>query len=289
MNCETFDHRLDALLDGVCDTDEWREAEAHASTCPRCRRLLDGVAGRGDALEEQDADEFTVSILARTSGSACATARDRLCDFVDGELAAFDRELIAAHLEHCTPCTELAEELARLHSLLPAFAELPAPAALERQVILATSRRPVRETTESRVWAWLSQAAMRPRFALEAAYVCTLLLVLVFGDPVKAFRDVSARVEPEVKQATTTIGAPIVARAANVVSVAEGSLRSKVHMSASEQNGVLKAVGWTVGIEENGLPQVAGRWVKDRTWTPAAQVTTTRCLVPGSRRSRAYT
>jgi predicted anti-sigma-YlaC factor YlaD len=274
MNCESFDHRLDALLDGACAADEWREAELHASTCSRCHRLLDGVAGRGDAMDDEVADDFTASILARTSGTACATARDRLCDFVDGELTAFDRELVQEHLHHCGPCAELARELAHLHGVLPAFAELPVPADLERRVILSTSRRPAVETLESRVWGWLGKAVMRPRFALEAAYVCTLLLVMVFGDPVKAFRDVSVRVEPDVKQATEAIGRPIAARAAGVVSAAEQTLREKVQPPRPEQAGAWKTMIWVVGASENGMPQAVGRWVSDHAWTPAVQLKT---------------
>lgn len=200
MDCARFDRRLDALLDGSCTPGEWREAEAHAAACPRCRSLLDAMSGFGARQDEAGAASLEAAVLARTSGATCGAARERLCDLVDGALDGIDRELVEAHLARCRPCAELASALARATRVLPGFAELEAPAGLEGAVLAATSRRPPVPSFDERVagWAerlagWFERLAARPRISLEAAYVCTLLIFVIVGNPVAAFRETSAR------------------------------------------------------------------------------------------------
>jgi len=143
MNCADFDRRLDALLDGTCPPEDWRPADAHAAECARCRDLLDALGGRSEAgaLDEAGQASLTASILAATSVRPCAAARERLCDYVDRTLAAFDRSLVKAHLERCGSCAALAGALARATAVLPTFAELAPPASLTGRVLAATSRR----------------------------------------------------------------------------------------------------------------------------------------------------
>ena len=198
MNCEAFDHRLDDLLDGRCTADEWREAEAHLAGCPRCRRVFEAVAGRADDMDAAGHESLAQAIVARTSGGGCATARERLCDFVDGSLAGLDRDLVGGHLDHCPACAELATALAETASVLPSFATLSPRFSLVPAVLAATSRRPVQPTLGDRVSAWLARAAERPRFSLEVAYVLTVLLLVVLGNPVHAFKEASDRVQPRV-------------------------------------------------------------------------------------------
>ena len=57
--------------------------------------------------------------------------------------------------------------------------------------------------------AWLNRAAARPRFALEVAYVLTVLLLVVFGNPVNAFKDASVRVQPRITSVRSAVTAPI--------------------------------------------------------------------------------
>jgi anti-sigma factor RsiW len=209
MNCEGFDRRLDALVDGRCTADEWREAEAHLAACARCSRLFEAMAGRADDLDDAGHASLTEAVIARTAGSACPAARERLCDFADGSLSPFDRALVDAHLAGCRPCAELARTLAWSARVLPSFAELPVPDGFVRTVLSATSRRVTGPSFADRVASWLGQVARRPRFSLEVAYVCTALLLLVLGDPVKAFRDASVRVQPRVETAAAAIGRPL--------------------------------------------------------------------------------
>ena len=212
MNCQAFDHVLDRLLDGACTPAEWREAEAHVAGCARCRRAFDALAGRGETLGEPDGASLTASVLARTSGGGCDAARDRLCAFVDESLELLDRQLVGDHLAHCQACSALADAVARSTAILPSFAELPVPGTFVRDVLEATSLRDSPSLAD-RVIELIGRAAARPRFSLELAYACTLVLVLLVGDPVRAFRDVSARgaeyARPTVGRAVEELTTPL--------------------------------------------------------------------------------
>ncbi len=211
MDCARFDRRLDALLEGSCSAVEWQEAEAHAAACARCRLLLDAMAGFGGSQDAAEAASLADAVLARTSGAPCGAARERLGDLVDGELEGIDRELVEGHLARCRACAELAAAMARASQLLPSFAALQPPADLAPAVIAATSRRPPAPTFDERVSVWLSRLAARPRFSLEAAYVCTLLVFVLVGNPVAAFRETSARgrelAQPRVEQVLERVAA----------------------------------------------------------------------------------
>jgi predicted anti-sigma-YlaC factor YlaD len=193
MDCARFDRRLDELLDGSCTASEWKAAEEHARGCARCGLLLDGLAGVGEQQDASEADGLSAAVIARTSGNTCGAARDRLGDLVDRQLGEFDRELVEAHLSRCQACRELAGALALASDVLPSFASLEVPFALLPSVLAVTSRRPPVPALGDRLAGWFERLAARPRFSLEAAYICTLLIALVFGNPVAAFKETSAR------------------------------------------------------------------------------------------------
>jgi hypothetical protein len=166
-------------------------------------------------LDASGHEALTRAILARTSGDACGSARERLCDFVDDTLAPFDRGLVDGHLAHCQACGNLAAALAESAEVLPSFATLAPRTSVVFDVLRATSRRPPEPGLGERLSAWLGRVAARPRFSLEVAYVLTVLLLVVLGNPVDAFRDASVRVEPGVAAVASAVGRPIArARAA---------------------------------------------------------------------------
>lgn len=273
MNCQDFDRRLDALLDGACSAGEWGEAEAHLAGCSRCRTLFDGAAGRGSVLDEAAQASLTASIVRRTSGSPCESARARLGDLVDGALDPFDRELVTDHLSRCSSCAALAGALERCAAVLPSFAVLTPPPHLVAAVLGATSSRPVGPTFDERVAAWLRLAALRPRFSLEAAYVCTLLLALVFGDPVKAFKDTSAKgvafAQPRVEVAVQTLARPLdAAREAGTTAVTGTLVRYRAAGagSAGRADLVATSLGWWrawVVQPVQWMMDAAAGWVRD--------------------------
>ena len=153
-------------------------------------------------------EALTQAILAKTSGNACASARERLCDFVDDTLAPFDRSLVEGHLAHCAACAALAAALAESTAVLPSFVSLAPRTSVVFDVLRATSRRPPEPGFGERLSAWLGRVAARPRFSLEVAYVLTVLLLVVLGNPVDAFRDASVRVEPRVAAVARRGGPP---------------------------------------------------------------------------------
>lgn len=210
MTCAEFDSRLDALLDGRCAAEQWREAEAHLAGCPTCRRLFDAVSGRADdSLDDEGHEALASAVLARTSGETCASARERLCNLVDGELAGFDRELVEGHLARCRDCSAVATALAEQARVLPSFAELMPRVSLVPGVLGATSQRPVEPSFAERAGAWLRRLSERPRFSLEVAYVMTVLLLVILGNPVDAFKEASVRVQPRVSAVAQAVSGPL--------------------------------------------------------------------------------
>jgi hypothetical protein len=108
-----------------------------------------------------------------------------LCDYVDGSLPEIDVELVRLHLGGCEACEGLALALTSLAGELPAMAEIEPDSAFVGDVLARTvpwrrriARRLDKLTAIRDLWP---RVVRRPRFALEAAYVGTLVLVLIFG------------------------------------------------------------------------------------------------------------
>jgi hypothetical protein len=196
-------------------------------------------------LDASGHEALTRAILARTSGDACGSARERLCDFVDDTLAPFDRGLVDGHLAYCQACTGLAAALAESADVLPSFASLAPPTSVVFDVLRATSRRPPEPGFGERLAAWLGRLAARPRFSLEVAYVLTVLLLVVLGNPVDAFRDASVRVEPRVAAVARAVGRPIAqVRAAGeeTLTSVERAIRPKTELIGTLAQG--RALLW---------------------------------------------
>jgi predicted anti-sigma-YlaC factor YlaD len=269
MNCQSFDARLDALLEGRCTATEWTEAEAHLASCTSCRRLFEAMSGRADDLDAEGHQELAAAVVAKTSGSerGCASARGRLCAFVDGELEPFDRELVEGHLEHCAGCAALAAAVVEQARILPTFAALAPRHGFVGEVLGATSRRHSAPSTAEKMAAWLARAAQRPRFSLEVAYVMTVLLLVVLGNPVDAFREASVRVQPRVSAVAGAVAKPLSemrAAGAERLSNFERALSPKLA-------GPGVAPSWEDRLVGSGL-----QWIQSRIFAPlqtlAAQV-----------------
>jgi hypothetical protein len=216
MDCLTFLDRLAALLDGAAAPSERQCAEAHAAACVECGELLRAAlrdrkqsastpSSEGSLENVQSVAESTRRrqgplredlvgrVLARTTGPACRPAEELLCDYVDGQLDAGTASMLVAHLDHCPSCSALAESLRALGGVLASLAELePGPGFLPT-VLDATSRRPKRGWLAGWAAAWSGLLLSRPRLSLEAAYVGTLLFLLVFGNPAGTLQAASGR------------------------------------------------------------------------------------------------
>ncbi len=147
-----------------------------------------------------DADAFANGVLGRTTGAACGRAAEQLEDLMGDRLAGLDRQLVQAHLEHCTDCRRLAVTVGWLNPLLPDMAEIdPGPEFLAGVLARTTqARRRVAYAEHptgpaglmDRVGRWWEKQILRPQFAMQAAYVATVLLVLVFATPGSPLRNV---------------------------------------------------------------------------------------------------
>jgi hypothetical protein len=141
-------------------------------------------------------DDLTNSILKRTSGLACARSREYLPDLVDGKLDPGSGGLLAMHLDYCPGCRALDQNLRDLAEECQGMALLEPEEGFTAAVMRATvETRPI-----SRGFgfpAWWGRQIRRPRFALEMAYIGTLLCMLVLGNPGELVGKVALQVEAE--------------------------------------------------------------------------------------------
>lgn len=149
---------------------------------------------------------FTRAVLDRLRLDPCAAALEQLLEEPGIEAVPqnpqMPRPLIAQHLLHCESCRALQAALLLSQNGLPALRTRPAPAELRQRILLQTTGRatPQRQRKLSRLQSWL----LRPRFALESAYLGSLLFVLVFGLPVSNAIDMQ-----RMDQFTTRLADPL--------------------------------------------------------------------------------
>ena len=177
LDCAGFELRLEAFVENRLARRELDAVAEHAASCVDCREFL-ALCAEG-APPEHEID-LTHAVLTRTSGSACARARERLAE---PPTAPLDAALVQAHLSACANCTALANVLSRLAVDLPLLAALDPGEGFVERVLARTRPRTRRAPWRDRWAAAWQHLVFRPRFALESAYVLTLVALLVFGGP----------------------------------------------------------------------------------------------------------
>lgn len=196
MKCSEFEEGLGGYLAGDLPRRKIRRAEAHATRCPRCRRLMQIASGELDILSPAMEEDLARSILDRTSGDLCFRALENWCESAPGGDTPENREL-REHLARCPECAATAGILKELETALPDLAEIDPGPSFTRNVLRATSSArgagagPERKTVRE-IWFGLVR---RPRFEWEAAYVAALLLVFVFGGSLDSARGTWFRLE----------------------------------------------------------------------------------------------
>jgi hypothetical protein len=140
------------------------------------------LAAAGGPIPEGIGDvpgSLAATVLLNTIGSACGQAREHLPDHVDQALDSVVRELVEVHLAGCSDCRRLSGTLVALRRELPKLAEISLDGQFTNDVLKATVTR------QSRWKSWWqgdwSAWVQRPRFAMEAAYVGLLVVMLVLG------------------------------------------------------------------------------------------------------------
>ena len=179
MKCHEFETRMEALLEGDLDQETQEECLRHARVCLACSEILEAVGGLSTRRTEDPSPSLTAGVLERTIGSACEQARGHLPAHVDRELDSVDFELVDLHVESCPACQRLAATLVAMRRELPRLAEIPIDDQFTSQVMAATLPR----QSKAKSW-WLRHWSLwiqRPRFAMEAAYVGVLVVMLILG------------------------------------------------------------------------------------------------------------
>jgi len=141
-----------------------------------------------------------------------------LPDLVDGALSHDDTQLVRMHLEHCRRCRTVSETLIWLGPVLAGMSRLDPGSDFTAAVLRQTSRRSPERSgawrhvrngaragshagARARAWTrnartvadrwirWWHAQIQRPRFALEAAYVATVLVLGLVATPVSPLRE----------------------------------------------------------------------------------------------------
>ena len=243
--CAFVDTWLDDWLAGRLPADAARRIDAHVAGCDRCRRLAAVVRGAEATSDVPDAEvDLLAPVLDRTSGSACSRAEQLLPALADNELEGDSADILRDHLSHCDACAQLLAVLRESRTVLPALAEIRTPPGLVERVLDATSRR---ERPSPFVEWWLRILA-RPRASLELAYVATVLMVVLLGNPIAAFNGARERA----------------GRLAGVVPVAR--LSEQLPISGETVGTIGRFLDGVASAANDVVREVEARWQQALTW-----------------------
>jgi anti-sigma factor RsiW len=156
------------------------------------------MAPEDDMFDVEPPDGLADAVLARTSGSACRAAEVLLPDLVDEALHGTDAELVRLHLERCSGCAAAARALLALRHALPAMAEVDPGRPFTEGVLARTTHAPWR-----RLAASFRRLLLRPTFAMEGAYLGSVILVALVGLPGSPLRDVPRQTSSAVRALST--------------------------------------------------------------------------------------
>ena len=179
MDCRRFEALLESLLDREVDPVTREDCLDHAAECGSCADLLrPGLEALVAATAVADS-RLVDSILRHTDSRPCPQARDLLPALIESQLASDDGELVGLHLQHCPECKQLLEILTFLQRELPQLAETPPDDRFTDDVLAATLSPGLRlrRWWRGRWTTWVH----RPRFAMEAAYLGLVVILLVLG------------------------------------------------------------------------------------------------------------
>ena len=202
FDCRRFEGALEAFLDGTLAGSEARAAREHLQACADCHELALIATVTVDATPD-----LAEQVLARTSGPACERAKQRLCEYVDGQVGEVDAELIRMHVAGCADCATLSNVLVELTAELPLLVEIQPDERFTADVLARTApgRRKTARWIEQLVQGW-DRLTRRPRFAFEGAYVLTVLLLVILGVPGALLAGAPSRV---AETATRDIVSPV--------------------------------------------------------------------------------
>ena len=158
-------------------------------------------------LNPSESRDLTRAVLARTTGGTCARSHHVLPSFVDGDLDAGTTALLQEHLDGCVGCQALGATLWQLRIVLPAMADMAPGNAFAARVIAATTTLAAERARQAAASVtWWTRVVARPRFSLEVAYVCTLLFILVIGNPAMFAETLKGKAQALTASAAEAVG-----------------------------------------------------------------------------------
>jgi len=172
VNCTWFEVNLAEFIAGNLNDSDRAAVRTHLQECAACSQRLE------EALTPPA--EMTAAILARTV-SPCESAQTQLPGYMDEVLPPLEAGLIHQHLEHCQGCSAVLAAMVRLEAGLDDWAQMEPPVGFSARVLAATTRKRQRPQPAHGWRAWWRGLAMRPRFAMEAAYLGALVFSVVLG------------------------------------------------------------------------------------------------------------
>jgi hypothetical protein len=202
--------------------------------------------------------------------AACAACRAWAHAFTAGARDADDDEAFTSEIL-------LHGALARLN-LDPTgdvFADIDPGPAFTARVLAATTRADVRGPLAWRM-LWLS-LVRRPRFAFEAAYLLTLVFVLVAGNPLAAVGRTMDRAEPLVERiepSARAIGARVVEMrgvGSSVRDVGSGFSRTIPSLAALARRVAAPLSGWLTRLA--AVARSAAAWLERQLAEPDGDLT----------------
>jgi anti-sigma factor RsiW len=201
--------------------------------------------------QRDDRERFVRDVLARTSGSPCLRCEDQLPDLADGRLQDLDRQLVQAHLEHCSGCRSLAVAMGWCEPVLTQLAVVDPGAAFTAAVLARTTLRqrlaaPAPGTQPEglpglmdRLGRWWGERIFQPGFAAQVAYAATVLLVLLTAVPGAPLQKVPGEALKVMRAGPTAV--PAVAVAVDWVDGQAGETRTAVNNRVQVIDGGLDA------------------------------------------------
>ncbi len=276
MNCALFERQLSQWLADESDSAPSTALELHASGCADCNELWELAQLSAPAAElpnDPPPGDLFERVMIETAGGGCAAAEASLCAFLDSELGREDRELVRGHLDHCKACSGLAETLESLRLDLPLLANITPGARFVSAVLRATLPAHVllRRWWE-RAWPrWVH----RPRFALEAAYVATLVLVVIFATPVSPLQAMPSRAAQLVQSVPKPALGGRVAEFGEAVDAQLDEAQTKSMNALSEHYRAAHKAGRSAFDRSRESVQIATTWTIEQIrtfWDEAASL-----------------
>ncbi len=209
MNCRACKNTFDDLMAGKLSPADRSRVDEHLAACSECAERFAAAGADRARLSRGEASKLTRGILERTSGAACERAHELLIEQLDGELDALSTDLLGSHTEHCSGCAELADAMTWANALLPEMAEIEPDADFMRDVIAVTSGATAAPSLIERLSERWRGMLLRPRFALEGAYIGTLMLIALFATPLSPARNAPARALETLRGSPEVIAASV--------------------------------------------------------------------------------